>query len=64
MTMGLIYMIVFGVLAIAAIVLAVIVTKTLNSNQNINLVGGKLENSDASIGEAMSYLKITNEWSK
>lgn len=64
MTTGLVYMIVFGVLVIASIILAIIVTKTLNSEKNIELIGGRLENSDASISDAMSYLKITNEWSR
>lgn len=64
MTMGLIYGIIFGVLLIAAIILAVIVTKTLNKSESIELIGGQLENTDASIKDAMAYLKITNEWSR
>lgn len=64
MIIGLVYIIVFGVLAIAAIILAIVVTKTLNGEEDIELTGGRLENSDASISDAMSYLKITNEWSR
>lgn len=62
MTMGLIYVIVFFALIIASIILAIIVKKTLNAEKGIELIGGRLENSDASISDAMSYLKITNEW--
>lgn len=64
MSIGLIYVIVFGVLIIASVILAVIVTKTLNSDKSIELIGGRLENSDTSISDAMSYLKITNEWNR
>lgn len=64
MTTGLIYLIVFGVLVIASIILAIIVTRTLNSDKSIELLGGRLENSDASISDAMTYLKITNEWNR
>ncbi|MDE7432560.1 MAG: hypothetical protein K2N34_11705 [Lachnospiraceae bacterium] len=64
MTTGLIYVIVFGVLAAASIILAVIITKTLNNDKCIELTGGQLENSDSSINDAMSYLKITNEWNR
>lgn len=67
MTMGLIYVIIFGVIVIASVILAIIVTKILNSDKGIELIGGQLEqleNSDASISDAMTYLKITNEWSR
>lgn len=64
MTMGLVYVIVFGVLVIASIILAIIVTKILNSDNGIELIGGQLESSDASISDAMTYLKITNEWGR
>lgn len=57
-------MIAFGVLLIASVILAIIVTKALNKNKSIELIGGRLENSDASISDAVNYLKITNEWSK
>lgn len=61
MTTGLIYVIVFGILVIASIILAIIVTKTLNSDKSIELLGGRLENYDASIRDTMTYLKITNK---
>ncbi|MBD5543250.1 MAG: hypothetical protein HDR01_03125 [Lachnospiraceae bacterium] len=64
MAMGLIYVIIFGVLVIASVILAIIVTKILNSDKSIELVGQRLENSDASISDAMTYLKITNEWNR
>lgn len=64
MITGLAYLIIFGILMIASVILAIVVTKTLNSEHDIELVGGLLENSDASISDAMSYLKITNEWSE
>lgn len=56
--------IVFGSLIIGAIILAVVVTQVLKRTDSIELVQGKLENSDSAIADAMSYLKITNEWSK
>lgn len=59
-----IYLIIFGVLLIASIILALIITKSLNSDESIDLIGGKLENSDASISDAMTYLKLTNEWNR
>lgn len=62
MTTGMICVITLGIMLIGAIILAVIVTITLNNSDSIELVGRKLENSDASISDAMSYLKITNEW--
>lgn len=51
-------------LAIGAIVLAIVVNSTLKKSDSIELVQGKLENTDLSIAKAMSYLEITNEWSK
>lgn len=57
-----VYMVVFGILVIVSILLAIIITKTLNSDKSINLVGRKLENSDSPISAAMPYLKLTNEW--
>ena len=55
---------VLGGLAVGAIILAIIVTSVLKKSDSIELVQGKLENSDSAIADAMSYLKITNEWSK
>lgn len=55
---------VLGGLVIGAIILAVVVTQVLKRTDSIELVQGKLENSDSAIADAMSYLKITNEWSK
>lgn len=64
MEIGIVYLVVFGILAIASILLAVIITKTLNRDNSVNLVGGKLENSDLPISDAMPYLKLTNEWER
>lgn len=55
---------VLGGLIIGAIILAVVVTQALKRADSIELVQGKLKNSDSAIADAMSYLKITNEWSK
>ena len=55
---------VFGSLIVGAIILAVVVTQVLKRTDSIELVQGRLENSDSAIADAMSYLKITNEWSK
>lgn len=51
-------------LVIGAIILAVVVNHALKKSDSIELVQGKLENSDFAISKAMSHLKITNEWSK
>ena len=51
-------------LVIGAIILAVVVTWVLKKTDSIELIQGKLENSDSAIADAMSYLKITNEWNK
>lgn len=64
MSLGLVYAIVFGILGVVSVVLAIIITKALNNDKNIELLGAQLENSDASISDAMSYLKITNEWNR
>ena len=64
MTTGLIYVIIFGILLVASIILAIILSKILNNDQGIELTGKRLENSDSSIRDAMSYLKITNEWNR
>ena len=62
MTLGLVYMIVFGSLLLGAIILGIIVSRALKNGKSIELVQGKLENSDSYIADAMPYLKITNEW--
>ncbi len=64
MTTGLIYVIIFGILLVASIILAIILSKILNNDKGIELTGKRLENSDSSIRDAMSYLKITNEWNR
>lgn len=51
-------------LIIGGIVLAIIVSRMLRKEDGIELVQGKLENSDSAIADAISYLKVTNEWSK
>jgi hypothetical protein len=55
---------VFGGLIVGAVILAVVVMQVLKRTDSIELVQGKLENSDSAIADAMPYLKITNEWSK
>ncbi|MDE6421664.1 MAG: hypothetical protein K2K87_14250 [Lachnospiraceae bacterium] len=59
-----ILVILLGGLVIGAIILAVIITRMLEKSDSIELIQGKLENSDSAIADAISYLKITNEWSK
>ena len=49
-------------LVVGAIILAIMVTRILKKTDNINLVQRKLKNSDSDFDDAMSYLKITNEW--
>lgn len=53
---------VLGGLVVGAIMLTIVVTQVLKRIDSIELVQGKLENSDFAIADAMSYLKITNEW--
>uniref|UniRef100_UPI0040569392 hypothetical protein n=1 Tax=Acetatifactor sp. TaxID=1872090 RepID=UPI0040569392 len=64
MSTGIVYIIIFTVLAIGAVILGIMISKSLKESNTIELVQGKLQNSDSSIADAMSYLKITNEWSK
>lgn len=64
MTLGVVYLIVFGSLVLGAIIFGVIVSRILKNEDSIELVQGKLENTDSSIADAISYLKITNEWKK
>ena len=61
MTTNMVYVIIAIVLLIGTIVVAVILHKELNNPANIDLVQGKLENSDSSIADAMDFLKITNK---
>lgn len=50
-------------LTIVSVVLWMATMKFMATSKNVDLVGGKLENSDASIRKAITHLKITNEWS-
>lgn len=61
MTTNMLYVIIVIALLIGTIVVAVISRKELNNPDNIDLIQGKLENSDSSIADAMNYLKITNK---
>lgn len=56
--------IILGGLIFGAVILAAVVHCSLKKVDSIELVQGKLENSDLSISSAMSHLKLTNEWSK
>lgn len=49
-------------LIIGAIILAVIVAQTLRRTDSIELIQGKIKNSNSAIADAIPYLKITNEW--
>lgn len=60
----LLFVTVLGGLFVGAIILALIVSHALMKTDSIELVQGKLENSDSAISDAMPYLKITNEWSR
>lgn len=62
MTTELVCVVAIAVILIGAVILALAVPKLLRNSGSIELVRGKLENSDNSIKDAMSYLKITNEW--
>lgn len=48
---------------IGAIIIGTIMGFTLKREKHIDLVLGKLQNSDSSIANAVSFLKLTNEWS-
>lgn len=62
--MGWIYVIVFGSMLLVTMILGIIMSIILKRSDSIELVQGKLENSDCSIAKAIEYLRITNEWSK
>lgn len=62
--MGLIYAIVFGAVLLAAMVLGIVLSIILRKSDSIELVQGKLENTDSSIAKAIDYLEVTNKWSK
>ena len=51
-------------LIVGAIILAVVVTQTLRRTDSIELIQGKIKNSNSAIADAIPYLKITNEWNK
>lgn len=51
-------------LVIGAILLGIIINYIFKKTDSIELVQGKLENSDSAISDAMAHLKLTNEWSK
>lgn len=63
MTVGTLYVIILGGLLLGAIVVGILLRCTFKKTKSIDLVQTRLANSDASIANAMSYLKITNEWS-
>lgn len=62
MLMNIVFSVILVSLISTGVLTAVIVSHTLKDSKDINLVQGKLENSDLSISEAISYLKVTNEW--
>lgn len=51
-------------LVLFSVVVGFLVGWKMDAAGNINMMGGKLANSDASIKDAMPYLKITNVWSE
>lgn len=59
-----IVLIIGAILVIGGIILAIIVNIMLKKADTIELVQGKLKNSDSAIADAIPYLKITNEWNK
>ena len=61
MTTTTLYVIIALALLIGIIIVAVATHKELNNPNNIDLLQGKLENSNASITDAMDYLEITNK---
>lgn len=52
---------ILGGLIIGAVILAVIVTQTLRRTDSIELVQGKIKNSNSAIADTIPYLKTTNE---
>lgn len=59
-----IYVTVFAILIVGSILAAIGISLMFRKVDTINLIQGKLANSDSAIADAMPYLKITNEWSK
>lgn len=63
MTVGTLYIIILGGLLLGALLVGFLLKYTFKKTKSIDLVQTRLANSDASIANVMSYLKITNEWS-
>lgn len=63
MTVGTLYVTIIGGLLLGAIAVGILLKCTFKKTKSIDLVQKRLANSDASIANAMKYLKITNEWS-
>lgn len=63
MTVGILYTVIFIALLVGAILVGCILSYTFKKTKSIDLVQTGLSNSDASIANVISYLKITNEWS-
>lgn len=57
------YISIFVAFFIGAIVVSIVLFFNFRKAKKIDLVQGKLTNSDSSIANVVSYLKITNEWS-
>lgn len=63
MSVGTLYVIIFGGLLLGAITVGILLKLTFKKTKSIDLIQTRLANSDASIAQATHYLKITNEWS-
>jgi hypothetical protein len=61
---SLMLIVVASILIVGAIIVGIISLQILKKADSIELVQGKLENSDSAIEMAIPYLKITNEWSE
>lgn len=57
------YVLVFLALGVGAIIISVMLYFNFRRAKKIDLVQGKLQNSDTSIAGVVRHLKITNEWS-
>lgn len=61
MSAGEIVLVTLIVMILFTIIFTIRIIKELVYSE-ISFIGNKLENSDASIKEAITYLKITNKW--
>lgn len=54
--------VVLALLLVGAVIFTLFLCNDYKKTGSISLMQYRLENSDSAIGDAMPYLKLTNEW--